>query len=721
MRRLAASIESEESGRRERDAMLAQLCLAEPRHRSLARAFASDRGARGRVLRLVDSTQSWDEGRRPDDGLLYTLDPDARSVTLTAGGQQRLEERLGPIFDAVVPGPSEPDEGLSLEERRRLRSVLAGRERRGYARLNQVHQALTAHVLLERGVDYVVEDGEIVLIDESTGRTLPENRCQRGLHAALEAKEGVEVRPERDVLARISVPGLVARYGHVSGVTGTAVDSEEELRRQYGLRVVRVAPHHGSRRTDHGHRLYETRADKVAAIVDEVRLCRAVGRPVLVGTLTVEQSEEISRALDDAGIAHNLLNAVTGEDEARIVRDAGAPGAVTVATNMAGRGTDVLPAPGLDRLVASGCLEHAKGLLLAGAGRVDLGFGSEAEAKFVASHALREPESPPVSRTGATVHYGIDHHRTLYKKTGLGLYVVGSELNASRRVDRQLWGRSGRQGAYGASRSILSLEDRMIAHGPGVPGRALRRPRRDEAGRVFHQGPAMTTHLENLQRRAADDDETVRRVAREYDRVLESQASAYYTARRETMDAGRLAEARGRVVERWAARTVARHFPGLVCRDYRARLRALADELALDYGLDAAGLEGAPLDDLAPRVGALLSAAIDRAASRLGADAFAYLETLLFLQASDELWIDHLANLEGLLRSVTANPVSHTPAVAEYAIAGFAEFERFKLRAVDAFLERLATLPAEDAPGGGRSETVSLDQEAASLITSGAA
>ena len=712
--------------RQSQDALLVELYLADPQHACLASHFAADPGARRRVRGLVDSAQTCDPDRRLDSGLLYTVDLEDRSVTLTGSGQRCLEGVLGPIFDCVEVdrhlAAVQSDDRVPLGERLRRRDRLIKRAYRGYGRLNQVQQMLRAYALLKRDVDYVVVDGEIVLIDELTGRTLPENRYQHGLHAALEAKEGVEVRPESEVLAQISVPGMAARYSHMSGMTGTAVDSGDELRRQYGLRVVRIDPHRGSRRTDYGHRVYETRGDKLAAILDEVRRCRIVGRPVLVGTLSIEQSEEISRALTGAGVPHNLLNAVNDAEEAKIVRDAGALGAVTIATNMAGRGTDILLGDDLDQHVAAGYLDHAGSLLTEGAARVELECGSGEEAGSIEDEASGSLHGDiAVERTGATVRVshrmGRDTGGVVRIEAGLGLYVLGSELNPSSRIDRQLWGRSGRQGAFGASRSILSLEDRMIAHGGGVPKAAARPSEPDDSGCTFYEGPAMTAHLNTLQGRVAEDDEVSRHLAREYDLVLESQAAAYYEARREVVDTDRLAQVRSRIVEEWAARLVRRHFPDMGACDYEGRFRTLAEELSLDFGVDVLDLEGAPLDSLAVELGELLTAVLERAVAELGIGTFSYLERLLFLQTSDELWREHLVNLQGLLRTVTVNAHGHRPAVADYAIESFKEFERFKLRVLDAFLRRVATFPAAEASTDGRGERVSLAEEASLVMT----
>ena len=246
--------------------------------------------------------------------------------------------------------------------------------------MNQVYQSLRAHLLLGRDEDYVVDDGEVVLVDRLTGRRRPDSRYQHGLQAAIEAKEGVTVHAESEVMGQISVQGYMRQYRSVAGITGTARASEDEFRRAYGLRVTAVPPTHRSRRVDLPPDLFRSRRDKLQAVVDEVKLCRWVGRPVLVGTLTVEQSEEISRLLTGHGVEHRVLNAVTNADEARTVREAGGRGAVTVATNMAGRGTDIVLEPGLNAGITRRYVELAAELLAAGAERVALECSTAEEA-----------------------------------------------------------------------------------------------------------------------------------------------------------------------------------------------------------------------------------------------------------------------------------------------------------------------------------------------------
>ena len=322
--------------------------------------------------------------------------------------------------------------------------------------MNQVHQMLRAYVLLERDVDYVVTDGRVVLVDALTGRKLPDNRYQHDLHAALEAKEGVEILAAHETLARISVPGFVRQYSMLSGLTGTAMDSAGEFERDYGKPVVRVPSAQPSRRVGLPSRLYRTEAGKLAALRDEIRLCRRAGRPVLVGTVTVEQSELISRLLDEHGIDHRLLNAVNSASEAEIVKSAGAYGAVTIATNMAGRGTDIVVDSGLDARIVEGYLSLAHDLLADGAAEVRLQCDSTTEADALLSGVRADGGglSESYSSRDRTVTLrnssGNGEGGAASLDFGLGLYVIATEMNRSHRADRQLRGRTARQGAFGS-------------------------------------------------------------------------------------------------------------------------------------------------------------------------------------------------------------------------------------------------------------------------------
>ena len=354
--------------------LAAALLLADPENPELLRAFA----AHPRLRR-----QSWFQAEEDHSGLgselYYTVHPGKNQVTLTQQGQEFLEQRLGPVFG----GPDMSADSRPIGSRRLLSQSAARRHARLYGLANQVSQALRAHLLLQRDVDYLVDDDGILLIDAHTGRPKPDSIYQHGLQSAVEAREGVTVQPERETLAQISVSGFVGRYRHLAGITGTAATAAGEFRRKYGLEVVAVSPVHPPRRASRPPVVYQTREHKLAAVVEEVEARHLTGQPVLVGTRTVEQTGEISRLLADRGVPHRVLNAVTTHAEAAIVREAGAFGAVTVATHMAGRGTDILLEPDLDARVARQCAAEITRLLSEGIGSVEVTCPSWEQAELL--------------------------------------------------------------------------------------------------------------------------------------------------------------------------------------------------------------------------------------------------------------------------------------------------------------------------------------------------
>ena len=322
--------------------LLARAMLSQPDDEATRRLAAAHPRLRRRALSLVDTDGSGRPNPEVEEGLLCALDAERGTISLLPAGVTFLEARLGDLYSASAVDPN--TYGSSRRAVRRANLV------------NQVHQLLRAHLLLRRGVEYVVDDDRVVLVDRDTGRPRPDTHYQDGLHPAVEAKEGVPIHPDHRNLGEISVPGFVQHYHRLAGLTGTAQAASEEFRRLYGLDVEVVADkrralvNHFGRR-DLPCRVYAHPDDQLSAVVDEVRYRQKWGRPVLVATRTVSQSEIISQRLTHAGIIHRLLNASTNQDEANVVGEAGQPGAVTVATNMAGRGTDVLLSPGLDRRI----------------------------------------------------------------------------------------------------------------------------------------------------------------------------------------------------------------------------------------------------------------------------------------------------------------------------------------------------------------------------------
>ena len=470
--------------------------------------------------------------------------------------------------------------------------------------------------------------------------------------------------------------------------------------------------------------MYSTRRDKLAAVTDEVESCKRVGRPVLVGTLTVEQSQELSGLLRERAIEHSLLNAVTNTAEAEIIQKAGSFGAVTIATNMAGRGTDIILEPGLDLRVAEEYGRLVFDLLSTQVGRVEVSCGTHEEAVRLrnALDALNGLTVSDGAGFGSCASVLVVSRRDepfpdrcVRLDFGLGLCVIATEKNQTSRVDRQLRGRSGRQGAFGASRFVLSLEDQLLQFRSDNASCLVDGPHVDSGGRTFYEGPRMERHLAWVQGQAESDDEVSRSLGHEYGRVLEAQTKAYYRGRRQVVEARSSHDVCLGFVEGWAVRLLRRHFPDQWPHDYTQRFEGMAEELSQDLGVDGEGLYGAGLDSLASGIAHLVRAKLEDAQSSLGEAQFTRLEKLLLLRTADEFWRDHLARQEESVLNITLGYLSVKAAVAELRVRGYEAYELFKAGTIDAFLPRLLAFPMESAREG-EGEAIGLSEEVLSIL-----
>ena len=688
--------------------LVARLLLADPENECLAEIFAAFPKAYGRALALID-----EDVHEPDSklaaGLLYIVDPRAESVSLTDEGHQYVEDRLGPVFDTsrlereLVAVSSRSD--IGAKERKRLKARMNRRVARQYGQMSRLHQLLKAFVLVKRDVDYLVHDGTVVLIDELTGRTLPDNIYNRGLHAAIQAKERVAVEPERETLAQISVQGFVKQYSRVAGMTGTALDAEDEFKSEYGLTVARVPSNRPRVRIDFGARVYRTNDDKLAAIVDEIRHCHRVGRPVLVGTLTIEQSERLRDMLSSAGIPHDLLNAVNDAAEETIVRNAGTFGAVTLATNMAGRGTDIVLKPGLNDRIIEAYVALVRGLFDEGLDHVRLDCSSLDERKhisaalseggmFADSETLDASHAVPsliVSRNAADVCA-----RGTSVEFGLGLHVIGTELNQSSRIDRQLRGRSGRQGAPGTTRFILSMEDQLLAYRRGEASYIEAASKTDASGRTYFEDKGVQRHVLKVQRSLSEDEAAERDMLNEYMRVQEAQTSAYYRARRDLFNVDSFSDICEGHIRDFAQRLVGEVFPDLGVTAYDAKFGRLSEELWTEFGVDCNHLEGVSAVHLADDIYGLMLDGLNEVRERVGIATMDALERQLYLQTSDEHWRGHIGDMQELMLSVSFAWHGRKHAAAEYAVRSYEAHESLKEDVVDDFIHRLFRFPVDD-------------------------
>ena len=412
----------------------------------------------------------------------FTIDEKAKQIYLTERGQIRIEEIMA-------------EKGL-LQEGDTLFSAS------NITLLHHVMAALRAHKLFQKDVDYIVKEGEIVIVDEHTGRTMEGRRWSEGLHQAVEAKEGVNIQNENQTLASITFQNFFRIYQKLSGMTGTADTEAFEFQHIYGLETVIIPTHRAMIRDDMADLIYLTTEEKFEAILDDIKDCVKRGQPVLVGTISIETSEFLSSFLKKAKIKHKVLNAKFHAQEAEIVADAGKENAVTIATNMAGRGTDIVLGGNLDAIIAK----------------------------------LKQPTAEQIEKVKA--QWKIDHERVL--ELG-GLKIVATERHESRRIDNQLRGRSGRQGDAGATRFYLSMEDSLMRIFASERISNMMRKLGMEHGEAIEH-PWVTRSIENAQRKVEGRNFDMRKQLLEYDDVANDQRGVIYEQRNELLDEADIGE-----------------------------------------------------------------------------------------------------------------------------------------------------------------------------------
>ena len=572
-----------------------------------------------RVNRVIPSLERQVEEDGPGD---YSVDEKARQVHLTEEGHEKVEAVLAEA--GILP------EGQSLYDPTNIVLV------------HHLNAALRAHALFHRNVEYIVRDGQIVIVDEFTGRTMPGRRWSEGLHQAIEAKEGVPIQSENQTLASITFQNYFRLYDKLAGMTGTADTEAAEFQQIYGLEVVVVPTHLEMIRDDMADLVFLTQEEKFDAVLEDIRDCKSRGQPVLVGTTSIETSELLSGKLRDTGAAHEVLNAKQHAREAAIVAQAGRPGAVTIATNMAGRGTDIVLG---GNLVAE--LEELTG---SGAGEAEIEAARE---------AWRE-------RHEAVVAAG-------------GLHIVGTERHESRRIDNQLRGRSGRQGDPGSSRFYLSLKDDLMRRFASERvGGIMQKLGMEHGEAIEHRW--VTKAIENAQRKVEAFNFDIRKQLLEYDDVANDQRREIYTLRNELMETDDVSEQ----VEALRADVVNEVIDAFIPPESLDELwdvpgleTALANEFAVKLPVAQWLEEDDELHEepLRARILDAIAAQYKTKEEYAGARVMRHFEKAVTLQILDQSWKEHLASMDYLRQSVGLRGYAQKNPKQEYKREAFEMFQ----------------------------------------------
>ncbi len=609
--------------------------------------------------------------RDTEESLLYVLDEKGHTVHLTDRGVDFMSPHDHDAF--VLPDISQDvhridhDEEMSPEEKLATRAQVNREYAEKSETLNIVHQLLRAHALYEIDVNYVVQDGQVLIVDEFTGRTMPGRRWSEGLHQAVEAKEGVQVKGETQTMATITIQNYFRMYSKLAGMTGTAETEEGEFHEIYGLGVSVVPTNRPVIRDDRHDFVYKTRREKYNAILEETERLHKLGYPVLVGTVSVDVSETLARMFKRAGITHNVLNAKYHQRESEIVANAGQPGAVTIATNMAGRGTDI-----------------------------KLGEGVTVSKDSM----VKDPENKMVEVTECG-----------------GLHIIGSERHESRRIDRQLRGRSGRQGDPGSSQFFLSLEDDLMRlFGSDRIAKLMDRMGAEEGEMLTH--PLITRSIEQAQKRVELQNFQSRKRLLDYDDVMNQQREVIYSLRSFALDGGE--ELRGeaeKMIDKGVSRRVENTlaiFDSIEEWDYGL----LRQDLLMHYLLSVPAFEeegdhpSSLADAQQDAVNAAKQAFTDKLAG-LG-EYSGQLLSLIMLNVLDEKWKDHLYDLDQLRNAIHYRSWGQKDPLIEYKHEAYTMFvdlmndiyhtftERF-LRAQISFEPRQFEMDDDESAGRGGS------------------
>ena len=596
------------------------------------KANALARSMRKHVFTEIDNKEDMEPFYK-ENGIDYVVDEKAHSATLTQIGVKKAEKFFG------LDNLTDPD-NLTIQ--------------------HHINQAIKAYGCMKNEVNYVVKDGEVIIVDEFTGRLMYGRRYNEGLHQAIEAKEGVKVENESKTLATITFQNLFRLYEKLSGMTGTAVTEEEEFDYTYKLEVIVIPTNKEIARVDHPDALFKTERGKYMAIIEEIKEAHRKGQPVLVGTISIEKSEELSKMLKKSGIEHNVLNAKHHEKEAKIIAQAGKLGAVTIATNMAGRGTDI---------VLGGNAEY----MAKSAMRKD-GFDDEMIEEATSFAETDDKEILEARRTYTEYHEQfkaqIKEEARKVREAG-GLYIIGTERHESRRIDNQLRGRSGRQGDPGKSRFFLSCEDDLMRiFGGDRMGMMLDRMNVEEDMPI--ENKMLSNIIESSQQKVESRNYAIRKNVLDYDNILNKQREKIYTQRNQVLDG---ADVHDNVInmvigaiennvnvylgsddmkESWNISGLNEYFRGWLINDDNK------------YSFKDDELEKVSKDDIIKELTDRALKIYEENEGLFDHDTIREMERVYLLKTVDTYWMEHIDNMEQLKQGIRLRAYGQRDPVIEY-------------------------------------------------------
>ena len=590
---------------------------------------------RKRVVAEVDAKEEESETEEAD----YIVDEKAKTATLTARGIAKAEE----FFH--LDNLSDPEN-----------STIS----------HHINQAIKAHGVMKRDIDYVVKDGEVIIVDEFTGRLMFGRRYSAGLHQAIEAKEHVSVNSENKTLATITFQNYFRLYGKLSGMTGTAMTEQEEFGTIYNLDIIEIPTNRPVARIDHHDAVYKTMEGKYRAVIAQVKECHEKGQPVLVGTVSIEKNETLSRLLTREGIRHNVLNAKNHEKEAEIVAQAGKLGAVTVATNMAGLGTDIM---------LGGNAEY-----LAKADLVKAGYSEEV---ITDATGYAETDNQEILEARALFAERMAYHKSIISqeaekvRAAGGLFIIGTERHDSRRIDNQLRGRAGRQGDPGESRFYISLEDDLLRlFGGERIQNMMEKISLDENTPL--ESKMLTKAIENSQTTVESRNFQSRKSVLEYDDVMNKQREIIYGQRRQVLDGKDIQETILTMMHTTIGNEVGMAFGEKTHLDeagYQELLRSLEGQF---FPKDAVAIPDATSlssDELTERFCEAAEKTYEAKEAEVTSPIMRELERVILLRVVDEYWMDHIDAMDDLKQGIRLRAYANTDPIVAYKQESLSMFE----------------------------------------------